>query len=51
MKLLDEWGNQIEIYGDEALRDRILRLLQEDENGESQMQSLREPTGLVGDPQ
>ncbi len=26
----EEWGNQIEVYGDEDLRDRILRLLQED---------------------
>lgn len=27
----EEWGNQIEVYGDEALRDRILRLLQKDD--------------------
>lgn len=26
-----EWGNQIEVYGDPDLRDRILRLLQVEE--------------------
>ena len=28
----EEWGNQIEVYGNKDLRDRILRLLQEDED-------------------
>ncbi len=30
-----DWGNQIEVHGDEALRNRILRLLTEDEAREA----------------
>lgn len=57
------WAQQIEVHGDEELRDRILRLLQEDNLSEAGQapgdrirakyemnRKLGEPTGLRGDP-
>ncbi len=46
----EEWGNQIEVHGNEELRDRILRLLIEDEDRLNEI--WRRPNRqAVGDPQ
>ncbi len=39
----EEWSQQIEIYGDPDLRDRILRLLNEETAGERSQQTSKHP--------